>query len=250
MIDIHCHILAALDDGAGCMDDSLEMAKQAVSQGIDTVIATPHHRIGICENPKEAIFARMTALKTRLRQENIPLTILPGQEIRLYGEIKDDLERGRLLSLSETKYVLIELPYHHVPRYAEKLMFDLQVNGFIPVIAHPERNMEIMENPDRLYRLVKTGACVQITCSSLTGHFGRNVKKLARRFIEANLVHFIASDAHNVKVRSFFFDVLENEYGSDFLSMFIENAGLLIKNRDIHKVTPLPVKKKKLLGLL
>lgn len=232
MIDIHCHILAALDDGAGCMDDSLEMAKQAVSQGIDTVIATPHHRIGICENPKEAIFARMTALKTRLRQENIPLTILPGQEIRLYGEIKDDLERGRLLSLSETKYVLIELPYHHVPRY------------------DPERNMEIMENPDRLYRLVKTGACVQITCSSLTGHFGRNVKKLARRFIEANLVHFIASDAHNVKVHSFFFDVLENEYGSDFLSMFIENAGLLIKNRDIHKVTPLPVKKKKLLGLL
>ena len=128
----------------------------------------------------------------------------PGQEIRLYGELKRDLERGRLLSLAGTKYLLIELPYHHVPRYAEKLLFDLQLNGYIPIIAHPERNLELMENPDLLYRLVKNGACAQLTCSSLAGRFGRSVKRLARRFLEANLIHFIASDAHNLTTRSFF----------------------------------------------
>ncbi|MCF7616345.1 MULTISPECIES: tyrosine-protein phosphatase [Bacillus subtilis group] len=250
MIDIHCHILAALDDGARCMNDSIEMAKKAVSQGVHTIIATPHHRAGICEHEEEEILAGVSALKARLKQENIPLNILPGQEIRLYGELKDDLVRGRLLSLSNTKYVLIELPYHHVPRYAEKLLFDIQLNGFIPVIAHPERNMEIMENPNLLYRLVKNGAYVQVTCSSLAGRFGRNIKKLARRFIEADLVHFIASDAHNLTTRSFLFDELENEYGPDLLSMFIENAGLLLKNRDIPKKPPLPLKRKKLLGLL
>ncbi|KAA6450888.1 tyrosine-protein phosphatase [Bacillus swezeyi] len=250
MIDIHCHILADLDDGAKTVNDSVEMAKKAVGQGIHTIIATPHHQNGVYMNQKETILAAVTTLKARLKQENIPLSITQGQEIRLYGGLKDDLGRERLLSLADTKYVLIEFPYHHVPRYAEKLLFDLQLNGYIPIIAHPERNIEIMENPGILYRLVKNGACVQLTCSSLAGRFGRSVKSAARRFIEANLVHFIASDAHNLTTRSFFFDDVENEYGRDFLSMFIENAGLLLKNRGIHKEPPLPVKKKKLLGLL
>ncbi|AKQ75121.1 CpsB/CapC family capsule biosynthesis tyrosine phosphatase [Bacillus licheniformis] len=250
MIDIHCHILAGVDDGAACMNDSLEMAKQAAHQGIHTIIATPHHRNGVYEHPKEAILAAVSGLKTRMQKENIPVLITPGQEIRLYGELKRDLERGRLLSLAGTKYLLIELPYHHVPRYAEKVLFDLQLNGYIPIIAHPERNLELMENPDLLYRLVKNGACAQLTCSSLAGRFGRSVKRLARRFLEANLIHFIASDAHNLTTRSFFFDTVENDYGRDFLNVFTENAGLLLENREIHKETPRPVKKKKLLGLL
>ncbi|MFN2744527.1 MULTISPECIES: tyrosine-protein phosphatase [Bacillus] len=249
MIDIHCHILADVDDGAMSINDSLGMAKKAVAQGIHTIIATPHQNRRY-RNQKEKILAGVSALRARIEQEHIPLNITQGQEIRLYGELKDDLRRGRLLSLSDTKYVLIELPYHHVPRYAEKLLFDLQLNGYIPVIAHPERNIEVMENPGVLHRLVKNGACVQLTCSSLAGRFGRNVKWLSRRLIEANLAHFIASDAHNHTTRSFLFDAVENEYGRDFLSMFIENAGLLLQNRVIPKEPPLPIRKKRLLGLL
>ncbi len=177
------------------------------------------------------------------------MLIAPGQEIRLYGELKRDLERGRLLSLAGTKYLLIELPYHHVPRYAEKLLFDLQLNGYIPIIAHPERNLELMENPDLLYRLVKNGACAQLTCSSLTGRFGRSVKRLARRFLEANLVHFIASDAHNLTSRSFFFDAVESDYGRDFLYVFTKTRAFSWKTGRFIKKHPVP-SKKKLMGLL
>lgn len=121
MIDIHCHILPAMDDGASDSADSIEMARAAVYQGIRTIIATPHHKNGVYENDQAAVREAADQLNKRLIKEDIPLTVLPGQEIRIYGDLERDIAEQQLLTLNDTKYILIEFPFDQVPRYAEQL---------------------------------------------------------------------------------------------------------------------------------
>ncbi|MFE7060662.1 tyrosine-protein phosphatase [Sutcliffiella sp. NPDC057660] len=255
MIDIHCHILPSVDDGAKHMTESIEMARAAVQQGITTIVATPHHNDGKYMNKKEEILEKVEELNSRLKKEEIDLTILPGQECRISGEIIEHYENGEVLTLNNTsKYIFIELPSSQVPLYTEKLVYDLQMKGLIPIIVHPERNAELIESPDKLYQLVKKGACTQVTAASVAGKFGKKIKKFSLDLIEANLVHFIASDAHNIKNRTFMmkeaYDVIRKEFGQDVMYMLMENAELLIEGQTIMKEIPERIKKKKLFGLL
>lgn len=141
MIDIHCHILPGVDDGAQTFEDSILMAKEAASQGIDIIVATPHHHNGRYINEKENIIELVDKLNERLLEERIPITILPGQESRIYGEVLEDYLTNKVLTLNNThKYILIEFPSNQIPRFTEQLFFDVQANGLTPVIVHPERN--------------------------------------------------------------------------------------------------------------
>ncbi|MDR0138865.1 CpsB/CapC family capsule biosynthesis tyrosine phosphatase [Metabacillus idriensis] len=253
MIDIHCHILPGVDDGAADLNESLEMAKAAYNEGIKTIIATPHHQNGRYENNKATVNKGIEVLRDALDQANIPLTILPGQEVRMYGEILQDYDSNLILPLNQANYILIEFPSNHVPRYAEQMLFDLQMKGLTPIIAHPERNAEIIEHPAILYNLIKKGACSQITAASLTGEFGKKIKKFSHQLIEANLTHFIASDAHNTSNRSFKWsqamNVLKKEYGRGSQYYFLENAELLLNGQSIYKESPERIQRKKILGL-
>jgi protein-tyrosine phosphatase len=254
LIDIHCHLLPGVDDGAKDLKESIEMAKAAVTEGITHIVATPHHNNGNYSNSKEQIIAKIRELQDVLQKENIPLTILPGQEPRINGDTLQDYENGTLLTLNDAgKYVLIELPSNHVPRYTQQILFDLQMKEITPIIVHPERNQEIIENPDLLYQLVKKGACTQITASSVTGHFGKKIKKFAFEVIEANLTHFISSDAHNVTTRPFrmmeAYEMIEKEFGVSTVYYFRENAELAVKGQTIYREIPQRIKKKKFLGL-
>ena len=254
MIDIHCHIVFGVDDGAKDLNDSIEMAKAAVDEGITTIIATHHHHNGQYTNSKQDIISRVEILNDELKQRQIPLNILPGQEPRIYGEILGDYNNGQILTLNNSdKYIFIELPSGHVPRYTEKLLFDIQMKGLVPIIVHPERNQEIIENSDILYQFVKKGACSQVTASSVAGYFGKKIKKFSLQLIEANLTHFIASDAHNLSSRSFkmreAYAVVEKEFGMNGVYLFQENAELLIDSKTIYKEIPTRVKKRKILGI-
>ncbi|WP_179234171.1 tyrosine-protein phosphatase [Heyndrickxia coagulans] len=253
MMDIHCHILPGIDDGAQTIYDSLDMAKQAVSQGIKQIIATPHHMNGKYENRKTEIVQKVNELNEKLKEERIDLEILPGQENRIYGEILEDYEKGEIQTLAGTSYLFIEFPSGHVPRYAETLLYEIQVKGLMPIIVHPERNAELIQHPDRLYEMVNNGVATQITAASLTGAFGKKIKKFTEQLIEANLTHFLASDAHNVKTRAFKMDEaadeIEKKYGTDMLYFFTENAELLAGGQSIYREIPQPVKQKKLFGL-
>lgn len=254
MIDIHCHILPGVDDGAKHMTESIEMAKSAVSQGITTIIATPHHLNGSYDNYKIDIIEAVKQLNEQLQAEDIPLTILPGQETRINGDMLADLEDGHLLPLNETSgYLFVELPSNHVPRYTNQLMFDLQVQGVKPIIVHPERNKELMENPNILYELVRDGTLTQITAASVAGKFGKKIKKFSLQLIESNLTHFIASDAHNVTTRGFAMQeahsVIKSAYGTSLLYWFMENSQLLAEGELVVGESPVRIKKKKILGL-
>ncbi|MBM7652550.1 tyrosine-protein phosphatase [Neobacillus cucumis] len=249
MIDLHCHILPGVDDGAKDVSESILMARRAVEQGIRTIVATPHHLNNHYENPKQRILQNVKELNQVLRDEKIDLTILPGQETRIYGEMVDDYMRGEIQPVNGSPYVLVEFSSSHVPRYTEKLFYDLQVKGLVPIIVHPERNQEIIEQPDLLYKLVQNGALTQVTASSICGDFGKKIKNFSVQLIEANLTHFIASDAHNIHNRTFklreAFDLIYEKYGNDIVYMFDDNAALVLKGNNVYKEVPEKIKKKK-----
>ncbi len=205
MIDIHCHILPNIDDGPISITHSLSMAKIAEREGITTIIATPHHRHpSFEENNGESVKQAVDLLNDRLLEEEINVKILPAQEVRIYGGMIEGIKKGETLPLvAGGSFVLIEFPSSQVPHYTERLFYDMQCQGYIPIIAHPERNKAFIEEPRRLYELVVNGALTQVTAASLIGHFGKNIKRFTEQLIEANQAHFIASDAHNEGERSF-----------------------------------------------
>lgn len=254
VIDIHCHILPRVDDGSSNYTESLLMAKQAESEGIRTIVATPHHQNGTYNNFKAEILQKASELNEYLKSEKVDVTILPGQETRIYGEFVEDFKDDEIMTLGNvSSYVFLELPSSSVPRYTDQLCFDIQMLGLTPIIVHPERNTELLENPDKLYRLIKNGAASQITAASLTGYFGKKIQKFTFDLVEANLTHFLASDAHNTKSRTFkmseALDLVEKKYGTDLLYYFIDNAELILDGQDIYREIPEKVKRKKIFGL-
>ncbi|OCA85948.1 tyrosine protein phosphatase [Bacillus sp. FJAT-27225] len=252
MIDIHSHILPGLDDGAKTEEDAIAMANAAVENGIKTMIATPHHKNGRYENTPETIKLHVSIFNKLLKDLQIPLTLLPGQEIRLNGDIVKELKNKELLTLNHSKYLFVEFPTGHVPQYSEQILFELLIAGYVPIIVHPERNGELIRNPLRLYEFVKQGALAQITAGSVKGTFGRNIQKFSHQLIRANLTHFIATDAHNTTSRSFLLkealDEVKWVFGTDYYTMFLENSELLVANKDVHVFEPI-MPRKKLLGL-
>ncbi|MFC4557948.1 tyrosine-protein phosphatase [Virgibacillus kekensis] len=243
MIDIHSHILPGLDDGAKTVTESIVMAQEAAEEGITKIVATPHHNNGTYNNFGNDIAQAVTALNGQLEKENIPVEVLEGQETRIYGDLLNDLENDKVLSLNRTSgYVLVELPSLQVPKYTTQLLFDMQIAGYKPVIVHPERNQELLENPDKLYRIVKNGGLTQITAANLLGLRGKKIQRFTNQLIDANLTHFIASDAHGVKNRSFHmreaFTYIKKTYGNATAFNFMENSDLAITGQTINIEPP------------
>ncbi len=254
MIDIHCHILPGVDDGAQVLADSIEMARVAEQEGITKILATPHHKNPKYENSKPFVMEEVNKLNAIFQSEGLSIEILPGQECRISGEILEDYQNGDVLSVNDKdKYVLVEFPSNHVPRYTERLFYDLQVAGLTPVIVHPERNSELIQSPEILYNLVKAGALSQVTAASLIGKFGKKIRQFSIQCVENGLTHILASDAHNTTTRGFClreaYEDLAQLFGNGVRMEFQENAELLIKGEALFLEPPSPIKQKKFLGL-
>jgi protein-tyrosine phosphatase len=254
MIDIHSHILPGIDDGAQSLEDAISMAETAVKEGITHLYATPHHRNGRYENEKVSILEHVALLNAELSQRKIPLHILPGQEIRLYKELIEDLDRDILIPLHHlSKYLLIEFPSSNVPAYAAETLYELTLRNYTPIIVHPERNSEILENPDLLYDLIIEGALTQITANSVIGNFGKKIMNFSHDLVKANMAHFIASDAHNTTSRGFHltqaYETIQKQYGIDTRYYMQENAELVKKGESVLIEKPSHIKRKKFLGI-
>lgn len=253
MVDLHCHILPGVDDGAQTLEDSLDMARAAVQEGITKIVATPHHHTSRYNTPKEMILNGVNVLNEKLNEYDIPLEVLPGQEVRLFGEIMEEYENGQVTTINGSHYILIEFPSNHVPSYSERLFYDIQMQGLVPVVVHPERNSDIIQNPEKLYHLIEKGALSQITAGSLIGSLGKKIQKFTFQLIESNLTHCVASDAHNITTRPFkmqeAYQLLEKQYGMELLFQFRENAEYMINGNTIYSESPIQIKKKRILGL-
>jgi len=254
MIDLHSHILPGIDDGAANEKESLEMMKAAIEDGITIIAATPHHQNGKFINEREVILSGVKRLNELAKEHHLNIQVVPGQEIRLYGEIEEDYRHKKLVTLGgDSEYILVEFSNRHVPRYTERLFYDIQILGLKPIIVHPERNLEIIESPEKLIHLIEKGALVQATAASITGCFGKKVHKFTHQLIEANAVHIIASDAHNTSSRGFQMknavEVLEKKYGADYVHYLKTNAKDILANNLVYPPQPELYKRKRILGL-
>jgi protein-tyrosine phosphatase len=196
VIDLHTHVLPGIDDGAHDLAQSIEIARAAVGAGVRCLAATPHVRDDYRTTP-DAIHHGVAELRATLAAEGIELDVLPGAEIAL--DRLDDLDEAELRRLGlagNERLLLIETPYYGWPLRLPQQLFDLQLAGFTPVLAHPERNAEIHRDPTRLEELVRNGVLVQLTAGSLAGTYGRPSQVAGHELLDLGLAHLAASDWH------------------------------------------------------
>ena len=201
MIDLHSHILPGVDDGAATLQDSRELARRALADGVEAIAATPHVRADYPTSARR-MQESVAALRRDFEAEGIALAVLPGGEIDLERlETLADEELAAFSLGGSGRYVLLEFPYRGWPLALEQTVFDLRLRGLRPVIAHPERSRDVQQRPERLAAAVAGGALVQVTAASLDGRLGRRTRAAAERLLEQGLVHVLASDAHGPEVR-------------------------------------------------
>jgi tyrosine-protein phosphatase YwqE len=202
MYDLHSHILAGIDDGARDLAESLEIARIAVASGVLAMAATPHSS-ELLQYDYTAAFiqARVEHLQAELRASDIPLTVYAGAEVFAEHDTVTKIKDGRLATINNTRYVLLEPPFDSLPVFFERLLFDLQTSGYVPVLAHPERNAAVIHDPALLYGWSRRGILAQVSTASLLGGFGSRVRETARLLVQRHWVHLVASDAHHPIVR-------------------------------------------------
>ncbi|MGI6685690.1 MAG: tyrosine-protein phosphatase [Bacillota bacterium] len=197
MIDIHAHILNCGDDGAANREETIIMCEEFFKSGVTCVVATPHFIWGSIEIAPEKIIALTAEYNQFLKSRDINMTIVPGMEIEMCYEIPGLFKSGKLLTINDQrKYMLVELPFHSVPSFTQEIFYELRLLGITPILAHPERNHQLLKHPEIIREMVHRGVLVQINGGSLLGYFGSQVKKRAVSLIQCNLAHFIAGDAH------------------------------------------------------
>lgn len=193
IIDVHSHILPKVDDGSEDIGMSIEMAKMYLENGIKKVIATPHYIEGSMDNSLEGNILGLERLKKGLSKEGLELELFLGNEIYVSMDIFKYLDKERVSTLNNTRYVLLELPMYDIPLYMEDLLYEIQLKGLIPIIAHPERNTKIIENPNILYKYIEKGALAQLNLPSLENRYGSQVKSTAVTLLEHNMIHFVGN---------------------------------------------------------
>ena len=202
MIDIHSHILPGVDDGSKGMEMSIKMAKMYLDNGIKRIIATPHYIDGIKNNSIEKNMMVVEGLKKELQREEIDIEISLGNEVLVSLEILKGLQDKKINTLNSSRYILIELPMFDIPIYVEDMLYEIMLKGYIPVLAHPERNTKIIENPNILYSYIKNGVLAQLNLPSLEGKYGGKIKGTAEILLKHNMIHFLGTDTHNDKTRT------------------------------------------------
>jgi len=197
MIDLHCHMLPGIDDGAANLDTALEMARIAVADGIVMSACTPHIYPGLFENSGEQIKRHLEDFRGRLKDADIPLEVTFGADVQLVPEMVSGLRSGHLPTLHGTRYFLFEPPHHTVPSGFLHLIFDVLAAGYVPLITHPERLTWLDEEHYPWFvDAARRGAWIQLTAGALTGRFGRRPKYWSERFLDDGFVHVLATDAH------------------------------------------------------
>jgi protein-tyrosine phosphatase len=235
MVDIHCHILPGLDDGSDSVETSLKMAEAAVADGVTHVIATPHASSEYDFNP-ELIRSRRDEIQSHLGDR---LIILTGCDFHLNFENLRTLRADpKRFTLNQGGYLLVEFANFAIPASMDQTLHELKLIGLHPIITHPERNPLIRSQWDRLWGWMHQGCYVQLTAQSITGGFGRRAQQAADLLLEANAVHFIASDAHNITTRPLVlkpvYDSLAKSEGEERArALLVENPRAVVENLDL-----------------
>ncbi len=244
MIDLHCHILPGLDDGAATPDETLALLRLAVADGITRMVATPHINPGYFDNKPLNINAALADVRQLISTHQLPIQVAAAAEVRLTDQLMPALEMGLLPFLGVwqgQKVLLLELPHSHVPAGTDKLLKWLARHDVIAMIAHPERNRDIQANVQCLAPLKRIGCLFQLTGSSLIGDLGARHQQCAEFMVAQRLYHIVASDCHNLDRRPpklsaavrCLTDLADAQYALD---LSVHNPALIIESLNFEDV--------------
>lgn len=244
VIDLHCHVLPNIDDGARSIEESLAMVGRALAAGTTTLACTPHIFPGLYPNTNATIAAAKAVLDEALAAAGLDIHLVLGADIQIVPDLADKLAGGELPTLAESRYFLFEPP-HHVPAPAMLSLLERCVaRGFVPVITHPERLTYAEARFEEFREAVARGGWLQITGAAMTGGFGERAQRLSKRLLAAGLVHIVASDGHDPKQRP---PVLDGAYAiacewvgeAEAQRLFVERPRAIIDNTAPER-TPSP----------
>jgi protein-tyrosine phosphatase len=200
-VDIHCHIVPNIDDGAKSWEEAAEMARMAAADGIHAIVATPHQLGSYAHNQGHEIRERVEQLNVELARRGIPLNVAPGADVRIEESMLAQLRCGNVLTLADRgQHVLLELP-HELYFPLDDVLEQLGRCGITGILSHPERNQGLLKQPQLVAPLVEQGCLMQVTAGSLLGAFGPGSQHMAEWMIQQHLAHFLATDAHGTRSR-------------------------------------------------
>ena len=239
MIDIHTHLIPNVDDGADSIEETLRLAQAAIEEGVSHTVLTPHHNRYWVTNEKNKVLKLTEKVEKAIQAADIPLTVSPSQEIRMNEEFSEELFAGNYLSLDGAgKYYLVEFSWNEFPSFAQTYLQEMIDADIIPVIAHPERQRPFLENPELLKGLIDMGCIAQITATSIVGGYTEEIRAAADYMMSENLIHVIASDAHDTVDRPFnlinALEVLESNYGAAYKNYLVGNAEKIFKGQSVR----------------
>ncbi|HEY2548834.1 MAG TPA: CpsB/CapC family capsule biosynthesis tyrosine phosphatase [Candidatus Acidoferrum sp.] len=242
MVDVHCHILPGLDDGPENIELSLEMAESAIADGITHVVATPHS-----SNEYFFNYARVREVRDQLQQKiGERLILATGCDFHLNPENLDALRADApRFCINQRDYLLVEFNEFSIPPAMDQTLHEIQLLGLRPIITHPERNAILRLQTERLAKWVRLGCFIQVTAGSLTGVFGPGAQRDAWRWMGDGLVHFVASDAHNMRGRPLklqpALNAVREQFGEERArALFLDNPMAAFEGRDLPYVPQLP----------
>jgi protein-tyrosine phosphatase len=242
MVDLHCHILPGIDDGAQTIEDSMAMAEDAIRDGITCVVATPH-----ASTEYRFDYAKVRAAREELQGRlNGRLTVATGCDLHLNPENLLALKNGATpFCINQKDYLLVEFNEFSIPPAMDQTLHELHLMGLRPIITHPERNAILRSQPERLQGWVRLGCFAQVTAGSLAGVFGPGAQADAWTWIDQGLVHFVSSDGHNtarrpVKLR-FAYDAIARERGKHLAeALLVENPKAALDGKALPYVPEIP----------
>jgi len=247
MIDLHTHILPGVDDGSVDLEMSLAMGRFGVEQGLSVVAATPH----FYEIPDWGLVkAKVAELQQAFDENQIPLKLVAGAEIFIDLDILE-MDTAEIPTYGDGgKFCLIEFPLRQVPIYVEQVLFNLQTRGITPIIAHPERYAEVVEDPNLALHWINQGCLIQMNAGSILGRFGSKIQEVAEIMLTHHMVHLVGSDAHGSERRRLnlkeAFQVLEDLLGSEqALDLVQTNPKEILEGTFESNTTPQEYRKKK-----
>ena len=242
MVDLHSHILYDIDDGSKSLEDSLEMLRKALENGIREVVLTPHYiensEYSIENTEKNKLFDQ---LNNEVQKENIDINLYLGNEVYLADNILELLRENKIMTINNSRYILIELPMIIENNNAYDIIYNLKLSNIIPIIAHPERYAYVQKDINKAKELIERGALLQINKDSFFGKYGKEADKTAKKLLKNKLVHFVGTDIHSSYNKEYSFikfkKIIEKICGPVYSKQILEENGLkVLKNEEIISI--------------
>lgn len=250
MIDIHCHILPNVDDGSESLEESIEMAKIAESEGITKIVNTSHCHFDFKYKKGNELKLELEKFNQALKEENINIEVLLGNELYYTSDLIERFDELDFFSMNNSKYILMEFSPINFPKNIEDVIYEIKIRGYIPIIAHAERYKQVQEDVNIVLDCIKEGALIQVNASSILGKNGEKAEDTSKKLLDNNMVHFVATDAHSSNrrrplIKDSYNYILRN-YGKEVSEkLFIENPTAVIENRDISILNPTKYEEKR-----